>query len=189
MENYIFLDVDGVINHAPFSGGFNANSLNNLKLLIFRTDAKVVISSSWREGDLERTKKHFPDWLKPHIVGETIRGYEETIEGSSIPIARGSEIKHWIDRNLVYPWHANKKRKQEFKTLNEDGTFKLMRSQNLGVEYNYVILDDASDMLYTQKDNFVLTDSNKGFDKKSLIKALTILNKDNSLARKILQSV
>lgn len=174
MENYVFLDVDGVINIPPYNS-FDKNCLNNLRILIETTKAKVVISSSWREGDLERTKKHFPDWLKPHIVGETIRGYQETAEGSSLPIVRGNEIKHWVDRHLKYPWHAYPERDKEFKIYREDGSFKMMRSQKLGVEYNYVILDDDQDMLYEQRNNFVLTNEKKGFDTEALNKALQIL--------------
>lgn len=181
IEKYIFLDVDGVINIGNMGGGFDKKCLDNLRTLIELTKAKVVISSSWREGDLERTKKHFPDWLKPHIVGETIRGYQEVEDGSSLPIVRGNEIKHWIDRHLVYPWHAHPQRKKEFQIFNEDGSFKMMRSQNLGVEYNYVIIDDSDAMLYKQRNNFVLTDSKKGFDDKAFKKAYKILNKYDSL--------
>jgi hypothetical protein len=182
MEKYIFLDVDGVINIGDMGSGFDKKCLDNLRTLIDLTKAKVVISSSWREGDLERTKKLFPDWLKPHIVGETIRGYTETAKGSSLPIERGNEIKHWIDRHLAFPWHTDKKRVEEFKLFNEDGTFKKMGEQKLGTEYNYVILDDAEDMLYTQRNNFVLTDSKKGFDDKAFKKAYKILNKYDILA-------
>jgi hypothetical protein len=176
MENYIFLDVDGVINIPPYEL-FDKDCLENLRYLIKQTTSKVIISSSWREGDLERTKKHFPYWLQKHIVGETIRGYKETIKGSSLPIERGNEIKHYIDRHFKYPWHAYPERDEEFKLYNEDGSFKMMRSNELYVDYNYVILDDNQDMLYEQKDNFVLCDSLKGFDNECLKKALAILRK------------
>lgn len=50
MEKYIFLDVDGVLNGQH---SFNETSLypfylNNLKKLINKTNAKIILSSSWR---------------------------------------------------------------------------------------------------------------------------------------------
>ncbi len=42
---------------------------------------------------------------------------------------------------------------------------------------NYVILDDDSDMLLWQKDNFVQTDTYKGINEQDVQKAISILNK------------
>ena len=46
MEKYIFLDFGGVINTPK--GKFDKNAMTNLRRLLERTDAKVVISSTWR---------------------------------------------------------------------------------------------------------------------------------------------
>jgi len=176
MEKYIFLDVDGVINIPPYDE-FDEACLDNLEYLIRETGAKVVISSSWREGDLELTKNRFPDWLQKHIVGETVRGYHYVKKGSTMPLVRGNEIKHWIDRHLKYPWHAYPERDEEFKLYNEDGSFKMMRLQKLYTDYNYVIIDDDSDMLYEHKDNLVLCDSATGLTNECVNKAVIILNR------------
>ncbi len=171
-----FLDVDGVINIPPYDC-FNKECLNNVWLVHKNTGCKFVISSSWREGDLELTKKHFPEWMREHIIGETIRGYHETIKGSSLPICRGNEIKHWIDRHLRYPWDADPSVDKLYQILDENDKFVKMVSNELNVDYTYVIVDDDQDMLYTQKDNFVNTNGVLGFTKNDAIKAVEILNK------------
>ncbi len=52
----IFLDIDGVLNsyaydrqRAPDDGNIDATRLELLKLLIDKTEAKIVLTSSWRE--------------------------------------------------------------------------------------------------------------------------------------------
>ena len=55
MENYIFLDIDGVLNHrgtrakAPYDcPGISAKHLDVLKQIVEMTDAKIVLISDWR---------------------------------------------------------------------------------------------------------------------------------------------
>jgi len=49
-RNTIFLDVDGVIS--PFGGGnFEHHCMENLKLIVIRTNAQIVLSSTWRTSD------------------------------------------------------------------------------------------------------------------------------------------
>lgn len=43
---------------------------------------------------------------------------------------------------------------------------------------NYIILDDDSDMLFDQKDNFIHIDSFVGVTEKNVIEAIKILNKE-----------
>lgn len=65
--NYIFLDVDGVLNnkkhykkqHKKYGGRFccenmpfNPRSLKNLRKIVKKTNSKIVVSSSWRNSDL-----------------------------------------------------------------------------------------------------------------------------------------
>ena len=173
-KKIIFLDVDGVINIPPYNS-FDLKCLNNLRSIIIETDSKVVISSSWREGDLERTKSHFPNWLKEYIIGETIRGYKQVKDGSSLPICRGNEIKHWIDRNLIYPWHARPELADKYKVYGEDGSFQKMKSYALGKDFVYVILDDDNDMLLEQKDYFIRTESSSGITKERAANAIRVL--------------
>jgi hypothetical protein len=175
----IFLDVDGVINIPPYIH-FNLDCLERLRKIILSTGAKVVISSSWREGDLNETKKHFPEWLHEHIIDETIRGYHYVIKQSSIPILRGNEIKHWVDRNLEYPWHNHPSILGEYKTYFSEGKYKGqikgMSSNKEGKDFSYLILDDDDDMLLCQKDWFLQTNPELGITDEVVDKAITILN-------------
>lgn len=181
MIKVIFLDVDGVINIPDYSC-FNKHCLEHLKTIIEKTKAKVVISSSWRLGELETTKKQFPEWLQEHIVGETIRGYSHTIKGSSLPIVRGNEIKHWIDTHLIYPWHADPEQKEKYSVYDENGKFKYMQYNILDVQFTYVILDDDTDMLYDQRNHYIQTHGLVGIDKDIAKKAIELLNQHDSLA-------
>lgn len=49
--------------------------------------------------------------------------------------------------------------------------------KKLGVDYQYVILDDESDMLFTQRNNFIQTDSHLGLTLGKMHSAIQILNR------------
>ena len=170
----LFLDIDGVLNIGPFTH-LNKQCMDNLKYIIEKTGCKIVISSSWRTGNLEKTKKIFPDWLSQHIIGET------TLEGwkikTTFPIVRGNEIKHWVDRNLVYPWQDNPEMDEEYKIVKDDGLYHGNRSNKQNVDFVYVVLDDDSDFLLEQKDNFIQCNAETGLTQEIAEKAIKILNR------------
>jgi len=186
MDKYIFLDIDGVIatNKTVKNGtwGLTPECQDLLGLILEKTDANIVLTSSWRLNTLEDTinymeKEGFNYCDK--IVGITIRAYHylDKTKKVHLSIPRGVEIKQYIDTHLIYPWYAYPERNDEFKILNEDGSFKMMRSCILGIDYNYVILDDDTDMLLEHKDHFVNTDSMNGLTIEDTEKTIQILNK------------
>lgn len=185
----IFLDVDGVINIPPYLL-FSKKCIHFLRKIVKETGAKIVVSSSWRTGNLDMTKEAlmeagFPDDLLDEIIGETVRKYSFTKEGSYLKVVRGNEIGTWVDRNLKYPWHDNPSMDEQYRVLNPDGSFKTMRSNVVGKDYSYVILDDDNDMLLCQKDYFVHTESLEGLTEKDAENAIKILNKiDNQQPQK-----
>ena len=70
----IFLDIDGVLNvipqgHDAFGGIFHSDFVDNLKRIIDETDAKIVISSSWRHSGLQ---KMLDMWEFRNLPGEVI---------------------------------------------------------------------------------------------------------------------
>ena len=67
MEKYIFLDFDGVINTQ--NDKFDKNAMANLRRLLEKTDAKVVISSTWRLQGMEYIQQL---WQEHHMQGEVI---------------------------------------------------------------------------------------------------------------------
>lgn len=88
----IFLDIDGVMNHNNFfqrsrlhmGQEFCPVAVRNLREIIKRTDAKIVLSSTWRKGLSVGDIKTLFSWydLDKYVVGKTpvldeqIRGHE-----------------------------------------------------------------------------------------------------------------
>ena len=86
--NIIFLDVDGVLNSynklieiynktgKPHSGSnfpFDEKCLENLKILVEETNAKIVITSTWRKN--EEDMKVLLNKLKEYNLDKEIIGY------------------------------------------------------------------------------------------------------------------
>lgn len=126
----IFLDIDGVLNvmhreHDEFGAIFHQHFVDNLARVIKETDAKIIISSSWRHGGLQRM---IDMWKFRNLPGEVIGITPDLwgeIEGEDFyeKLQRGHEIQAVLDRM-------------------PDIT-------------SYVIFDDDDDMLPSQKGNFV----------------------------------
>lgn len=165
----IFIDIDGVLNHElwyqskerndrilalgdrdinDYGDYFSPYTMSLLNSLIEKTNAKVVVSSSWRSGRTnEELQELFNDnGFKGDIIGQTPYLYfncEESV--GSAP--RGAEIKAWF-------------------MLNED-----IHKNN----YTYVIFDDDTDMLYNQRNNFIHVDSYCGITYNDIFLAIEIL--------------
>ena|SRR3989304_6353522 len=137
----IFLDIDGVLNVIPqgrdkFGSIFHQNFINNLKWIIDETDAKIVVSSSWRYSGIKFIKEM---WKHRNLPGEVIGITPNEVDVVNAGICefydlvlRGHEIQLWIDN---------------YSTFYND-TFK------------YCIIDDDDDMLPEQMNNFVKTADN-----------------------------
>lgn len=70
----IFLDIDGVLNVYPqgrdeFGSLFHKHFEDNLRLVIEKTNAKIVISSTWRYSGLKVMKDM---WKQRNLPGEVI---------------------------------------------------------------------------------------------------------------------
>lgn len=151
MCKIIFLDIDGVLNvhceeRDEFGPIFHKNFEDNLKWIIEKTSAKIVITSTWRFSGLNSMIEM---WKHRGLPGEVI-GITPHIGICK----RGEEIQFWMKNKPIL---------------------------------NYVIIDDDTDMLPIQKNNFVKTSGNKdhpdcvdigyGLTKKCAEKAVEILNK------------
>ena len=153
----IFLDIDGVLNSWSTNYRITTQKLQLLNKIIENTDAKIVISSSWRVGS-----KDVEDFLRNNFKKDDFRldsfnnvtndecitniFYNDNIIGltdTSGP-SRGDEIQRWLDT------HDN-------------------------IE-SYVILDDDSNMLDSQLENFVQTDTYFGITEREVQLAILILN-------------
>ena len=80
------------------------------------------------------------------------------MQGIRLSIPRGVEIKQWIDTHI----HSDNGKDWDYKEI--------------GVDFNYVILDDDSDMLLEQAEYFIKTDPYLGLSEEDVKQAIKILN-------------
>jgi len=137
MNKIIFLDIDGVLNvigqgYDSFGQLFHKHFEDNLRWIVEQTGAKIVISSSWRITGLQDMKNM---WKRRNLPGEVI-----DITPTEIDV---------VERKIC-EFYDDVKRGHEIQLWIDDNDVK-----------NYVILDDDSDMLPSQLNNFVRTSNNK----------------------------
>ena len=157
MSKIIFLDFDGVITTLKSNWAIDDKKVELVKEICDITGAKIEISSSWRRYTLEAT-------IEAITKQETVRGHKAfpypdliiDITSRMYGFKYGNKEKHYgvcrgveIDRWL---WE------------HQDVT-------------NYVILDDDSDMLLSQKKHFIKTHALRGISKRDVKRAINILTK------------
>lgn len=162
MDKIIFLDIDGVLNsrqwfmnvHLKEKPRFQIDpkTIKRLNHIIYKTGAKVVISSTWRAG---REIEWFNWCFNLHGFNGLVIGKTPIINHDMVVIPRGVEIMEFCGTHYGHPAY-----------------FKEHPSRLAG----YVILDDDADMLYEQKDNFVNTDFDYGLCDHHVPKIIEILN-------------
>lgn len=165
----VFLDVDGVLNSDQFyvktrgrSGDFDPEAITLLNQLE-AIDAEVVISSSWGDSAIKPLQD----------VGLTlpIIGYTEHFHVDWF--CRGNEIEKWLVTNfggMGTKYGCDDEGVPRYrKHFNEED-----------VDYEYVILDDDTDMLLGQIGNFVHIDRMTGLTQTDIDKAVKILTRDDN---------
>jgi len=113
----IFLDIDGVLNNELYlkeqyktfsakemekhpSNYISNDNIIQLNSLCDRTDASIVISSSWRKMlSLDEIKTALLE--KGFAYQDRIIGITPELGSSTRVIDRGSEIKEWLKTNAV----------------------------------------------------------------------------------------
>lgn len=159
----IFLDIDGVLNTSrsvvglkdtifydedTLGCGLDPVAIGLLHRICKMTDAKIVISSSWRiVNTMDEIKDMFADefgWKNDLIIGAT-----PVINDSDDTDRRGREIQEWIDTNTVGD-----------------------------MNFQYIIIDDSSDMLDTQRKRFVHVDGTDGLLFRDFKKCLELFGND-----------
>ncbi len=165
----IFLDIDGVFNSEKYykqrkdftpwdeAQEFDPENVKNFNYITGETGASIVVSSTWRKGNLPYLQELFRQvGIFGTVIGETVKlRYNCDYPGVSIP--RGLEIKQYYAEKFDFI-HYNWNHKND---------------SNLE---SYVIIDDDSDMLYEQRNNFVNVDSLVGLTAKNCVKSIKILN-------------
>lgn len=143
----IFLDFDGVITIPPH-WHLNANKIKLIKKLVEETDAKIVVSSSWRHG----LKRNFEYELENRIDGDSFK----------------SDMINWLNNN-VYDITPNIGLGN-----GRGGEIQKWINDHPDVE-NYVIIDDDGDMWDSQLFHFIQTDYQSGFTEREYELAYRIL--------------
>jgi hypothetical protein len=160
----IFLDIDGVLNSQlylvstrsegavrSFNDDIDPVAVGFLNGLCRDTNAKVVISSTWR---LNRTLEEMSDILVSRgFAGELVGMTPDMRKGKyGDCILRGNEILAWIKENRLL----------------------------IGADYydykHYVIFDDDSDMLLWQNENYFRVDPYVGLTPNVCYRAKRFLN-------------
>ena len=122
-------------------------AIANLNRIIEETGCKVVLSSSWRSS-IESENIFTQNLLK--LKGFKYEFYDVTprLWFEDFSTRRGEEIKFWLDKE----------------------------SEKHEIE-SFVILDDDSDMLPEQMNNFIHVDGQVGLTDRDVLTAIEILNK------------
>lgn len=163
MIKVCFLDLDGVINSQDENhevkwlkrgyGFYQDNLIANLNVLLERCpELKLVISSTWRLGS---TVEELTDILTEMGV----KNFE--IIGKTPNFAYPSDQVHTVRGNEI-AWYIEQNQEQ----LGYESCYKYK---------SYIILDDDSDMLYPQRNNFVHIDNEVGLTLEDVDKCLKIL--------------
>lgn len=147
-KRYIFLDIDGVIcTQRMRFDSFDPECMVRLQKIIEATDAKIVISSTWRlHATLEQLQGMFMAFgycFRNRVIGVTPRiRTEQDKEDLSKPFGRGLEILTWLKDKEVE---------------------------------KYVVIDDDSFDIPSHKHVFVKTDCYTGLQDADVDKAISLL--------------
>lgn len=152
----IFLDFDGVITTYKSKWYIDAAKCELIKELVEQTNARIVITSSWRYATLQETidKNGLNDWiLKDYCIGVTERAiFPVDIDNDWFIPKRGMEIEKFINDYI--------------------------ETHNITEEIKYVIFDDdVFDLLYIQHNNIIQTNWKSGISNSNIKQALKILSK------------
>ena len=147
----LFLDFDGVITTYHSGWRISIEKLLLIDKIVQSTNAKIVITSSWKLGF--RTVEEFKNDLDNKRCTRDVKG--ET------PFEKFVEQIYDITDNSG-PWRGDEI--QRYLYLHKDD-----------IE-SYVILDDDNDMLDEQLFNFVQTDSYDGIGQREADLCISVLN-------------
>lgn len=147
-DRYIFLDIDGVVTSGKSHYRFDPDCFERLGKIIDATDARIVITSSWKGQTVKQTCRYLTDGLDPY-VGDHPFPFCDRIVGITRdwPVVddeftRGKEVDAYLKRHSCR---------------------------------SYVILDDILDFMPEQHDHLVSVHDSTGISDDDVRKAIDIL--------------
>ena len=168
MERFIFLDFDGVLNTGryqrelqtrgemgrdAFGPLFDPQAIDALRMLLDRSGAQLIITSSWRTEGLAAMRDLWQSRSLPGEIADVTPfylygAYRDSLDGEPFmgftPGCRGLEIAEWLTR------HADP-------------------------DASYVILDDEEDFLLRQAFRLVRINPETGLTSVDARKAMVVL--------------
>lgn len=161
MDKYIFLDFDGVLNSGNnynrlvmsglpvkdrYGTLFDAKCVSRLDMVLERTGAKIIVTSSWRY--VLSLRELDAMWRERELPGaiSDILPLDVPLPPNPYSPQRGAEIEEWFRR----------RRKQAAKC-------------------RYAIIDDVPDFLPHQMPHVVCTNPDKGFSDENVEQAVALL--------------
>lgn len=147
----IFLDFDGVISTYEKGWTIDTEKLKLLKEIVDKTDAKIVVTSSWKRGFTE--------------VDDFIKSFYNNPRNKDL---NNATIFDWF-ANSIYDITGHNS------SWRGDGIQRWIDKHNEEIE-SYVILDDDSDFRDNQLFNFVQTDTYEGITSREVKLCIKILN-------------
>lgn len=164
MTKYIFLDIDGVLNSEhtfsnKISESISDQYIKNLQKIVKKTDAKIILSSSWRIYFSENVNdpRHIMGIYLVTILAKYNLNLHDTtpfVKGQ-FSNERGLEIKTYIDQHKITDY-----------IVIDDEEFSDFKKHL-----------DMSRFIQTNFGNETTTVKNEGLNKKIAEKAIEILNK------------
>ena len=177
MMKVVFLDIDGVLNSDSTlyeNISLEDNLIMNLKELIDRTGAKIILSSSWRTIPAATQKlMNKLDEFNLHLSGMTSEG----VEASFIEAIGFKPTKRFLDDRFGFELSENKEPNKKYKMTFDRGAeiFKWLCDHD---DCAYVILDDDMEDIkpYFKSKVLIKTRYETGLTKDDVEKAVKILN-------------
>lgn len=149
-DRYIFLDIDGVVTSGRSHYFFDPECFERLGRILDATDARIIISSSWKGLTVKETIGHLTDTRDPYVAGhpfpfcDRIVGVTRDWCVMDDDFERGKEVDAYLKQHSCA---------------------------------SYVILDDREDFLPEQLDHFVCIQDSIGISDDDVKKAMEILLK------------
>ena len=173
----IFLDIDGVLNSDRTlydSISLEDDLIINLKDLINQTDAKIILSSSWR--NIPAAVQKLMDKLDEfnlYLSGMTVDG----VELSFIEALGFKPTKRYLDDRFGFELSENKEPNKKYKMTFDRGA-EILKWLCDHDDCDYVILDDDMEDIkpYFKSNVLIKTKYDTGLTRKDVEKAVKILN-------------